>query len=184
MAQADNDIQLLRRLREGDPKAFAAIFSRYYNGLVMYCNSFIPDIDECEDIVQNVFVELWENRRSLKISQLRSFLLCCVRNDSYDVIKHRKIVESYTARFLQSVTPYAGQLDNYILYNELEQVVTKILDSLDPKSVAAFKMSRWEGRKYDEIATLTNVSRRTVEVRVTRVVRELRERLKIYFPNI
>ncbi len=85
---------------------------------------------------------------------------------------------------MQSVSPYIGSDDNYLLYNELEQIVTGILDRLEPKSVAAFKMSRWDGKKYDEIAKLTNVSRRTVEVRVTRVVKQLREQLRKYFPNI
>ncbi len=179
-----DEILLMKRLSEGDPKAFAVIFSQYYKGLVLYCNSFIPDIDECEDIVQNMFVELWENRSHLKVNSLQSFLLRCVRHDCLDAIKHHKIVENYSSRFVQSVSPYIGSDDNYLLYNELEQIVTGILDRLEPKSVAAFKMSRWDGKKYDEIAKLTNVSRRTVEVRVTRVVKQLREQLRKYFPNI
>lgn len=183
MRQID-DTELLQRLSEGDQSAFAAIFSRYYNGLVLYCNSFIPDLDECEDIVQNVFVELWETRRRLKVTSLRSYLLRCVRNDSLDAIKHKKIVESYTARYIQQVNPYSSSLDNYLMYNELERLVQETLEQLDPKAVEAFKMSRWDGRKYDEIAQIMNVSRRTIEVRVTRVVKELRERLKKYFPNL
>ncbi|MDE6449157.1 MAG: hypothetical protein K2L41_03645 [Muribaculaceae bacterium] len=73
-----DDTELLKRLSEGDQNAFAAIFSKYYKGLVMYCNSFITDIDECEDIVQNIFVELWESRRRLNIASLRNYLLRCV----------------------------------------------------------------------------------------------------------
>ena len=69
------------------------------------------------------------------------------------------------------------------LRDRLKGLVQMILDQLDPKAVEAFKMSRWDGRKYDEIAQIMNVSRRTIEVRVTRVVKELRERLKIFFPN-
>ena len=178
-----DDTELLKRLSEGDQNAFAAIFSKYYKGLVMYCNSFITDIDECEDIVQNIFVELWESRRRLNIASLRNYLLRCVRNDSYDAIKHKKIVETYSARFLIEFNPYSNSLDNYLMYNELKGLVQMILDQLDPKAVEAFKMSRWDGRKYDEIAQIMNVSRRTIEVRVTRVVKELRERLKIFFPN-
>lgn len=175
---------LLERLREGDHKAFAAIFSRYYYGLVLYCNSWIAERSECEDIVQNVFVDLWEERNHIHISSLKSYLLRCVRYDCLDAIKHKKVVESHVAKAMSAIDDSLvwAAADNYVLYNELEQLIGTTLDKLDADAVKAFKMSRWEGMKYDEIAKVMNVSRRTVEVRVTKIVRQLRAELAKHFP--
>lgn len=93
-------------------------------------------------------------------------------------------METYAARLLTSVNIDTAALDSYLLYDELDRYINNVLDSLDPKSVQAFKMSRWDGMKYDDIAKELNVSRRTVEVRVTNVIRLLRENLKKHFPTI
>ena len=179
---SSGDELLLKRLREGDSYAFTAIFSKYYRSLVLYCNSFITDRRECEDIVMNLFVKLWENRETLDIRSLKSFLLRCVRHDCLDAIKHRKIEDSYAASFMIANDLNDSAIDSYFLYDELEELIETALLSLDAKSVEAFRMSRWDGMKYDDIAQKMNVSRRTVEVRVTNVIKKLREIIKKSFP--
>lgn len=174
----------LERLRKGDTQAFASIFSKYYHSLLLYCCSWIAEQSECEDIVQNVFVELWEQREHLRVTSLKSYLLRCVRHDCLDAIKHRKIVEAHAAKVTANITNQKNntEADAYVMYNELEHIISNTLDRLDQKSVEAFKMSRWEGRKYDEIAEIMNVSRRTIEVRITKVIQHLRLELQKYFP--
>lgn len=173
---------LLKRLSESDHKAFAAIFSKYYYSLVLYCNSWIAERSECEDIVQGVFATLWEHRHRLNVSSLKSYLLRCVRHDCLDIIKHKKIVEAHIAKVLMEYEEDKNTADNYVLYNELEHIINTTLENIDVNAVRAFKMSRWEGRKYDEIAEIMHVSRRTVEVRVTKCIRELRTELAKLFP--
>ena len=179
-----SDDILLERLSESDHKAFAAIFSKYYYSLVLYCNSWIAERSDCEDIVQNVFCDLWSQRQRIKVNSLKSYLLRCVRHDCLDAIKHKKIVEAHMAKALSVLDEAVlhNAADKYLLYNELEKVINATLERLDADSVAAFKMSRWEGRKYDEIAEIMQVSRRTIEVRVTKIVRELRAELVRLFP--
>ena len=77
---------------------------------------------------------------------------------------------------------FRSAIDSYFLYDELEELIETALLSLDAKSVEAFRMSRWDGMKYDDIAQKMNVSRRTVEVRVTNVIKKLREIIKKSFP--
>lgn len=175
---------LLERLHDNDHAAFEAIFSKYYYGMVFYCRSWIADRTECEDIVQSVFVDLWEQRRHLQVSSLKSYLLKCVRHDCLDAIKHKKVVEAHIAKAmaLSEEVRDGHSADKYILYKELEDIIIRTLKNLDPDSVKAFKMSRWEGRKYDEIAEIMNVSRRTIEVRVTKVMRGLRDNILKQFP--
>ena len=132
----------------------------------------------------DLFVEIWEHRERLDISNLRSFLLRSVRHDCLDAIKHRRVKDSYSAALLLSMDINSAALDNYILYDELKKLVDDTLSSLDAKSVAIFKMSRWDGVKYDDIAKSMNISRRTVEVRITNVIRQLRAIIKKHFPTI
>ncbi|MDE7438504.1 MAG: RNA polymerase sigma-70 factor [Muribaculaceae bacterium] len=173
---------LLERLRESDHKAFNAIFSKYYYSLVLYCNSWIAERSEAEDIVQGIFVDLWEQRRRIKVTSLKGWLLRSVRHDCLDAIKHKKIVESHIANALASIKEELDSAEKLVLYNELEQIIKVTLDNLDTDAVKAFKMSRWDHMKYDEIAEIMHVSRRTVEVRVTKIVRELRSELAKLFP--
>lgn len=179
-----SDEILLKRLRKGDTLAFAAIFSRYYRSLILYCNSFIIDRTECEDIVMDLFVEIWERREQLNIKNLRSFMLRSVRHDCLDAIKHRKIKETYAANILLSSEIDSALLDNYILYDELKRLIDETLAALDPKSVAIFKLSRWENMKYDDIAKAMNISRRTVEVRISNVIKKVRETIQKNYPTI
>lgn len=132
----------------------------------------------------DLFVEIWEHREKLDISNLKSFLLRSVRHDCLDAIKHRRVKDSYSAALLLSMDINSAALDNYILYDELKKLVDNTLSSLDAKSVAIFKMSRWDGVKYDDIAKSMNISRRTVEVRITNVIRQLRATIKKHFPTI
>ena len=102
----------------------------------------------------------------------------------YFLTSYKKIVEAHMAKALSVLDEAVlhNAADKYLLYNELEKVINATLERLDADSVAAFKMSRWEGRKYDEIAEIMQVSRRTIEVRVTKIVRELRAELVRLFP--
>ena len=150
---------------------------------MLYCGTFIADRNECEDIIQSIFLELWEKRTELNIdTSLRSFLLRAVRHDCYDAIKHRRIVESHIAYVLECSTATNWDVDHYVSYSELETQINTLLEQFDKKSVDVFRMSRFQSIKYDDIARKMNVSRRTVEVRVGNVLKYLRDNLKDLWP--
>ena len=158
-----DDFELVNRMRKNDQHAFSTLFIKYHSDLLLYCGTFIADRNECEDIIQSIFLELWEKRTELSIdTSLRSFLLRAVRHDCYDAIKHRRIVESHIA---------------YV-----ETQINTLLEQFDKKSVDVFRMSRFQSIKYDDIAREMNVSRRTVEVRVGNVLKYLRDNLKDLWP--
>ena len=78
--QYDNEFELIVALKKGEHDAYSYLFSKYYNDLVLYGGTIIQNQEVCEDIVQNIFLYIWDNRESIQIKSLKSYLLRAVRN--------------------------------------------------------------------------------------------------------
>lgn len=170
------DMELLRRIRREDNSAFSLLFAKYYNDLILYCISFIENRAEAEDIIQNVFLKLWDERSSVYIDKsVKQYLLRAARNDCFDVIRHRKIKETYSAYICQRAKASNWDSENYIFRSECEGLVVDALNKMDPKAREAFCLNRFEKLKYREIAVMLNVSVRTVEVRISKALRFLKD---------
>lgn len=170
---------LLVGLRKGDNKAFSQLFTAYYKDLVLFGGSILPDKEVCEDIVQSVFLRLWNDRTSLAIeTSLKSYLLKSVRNSCLDELRHRDIVHQHEAYTLSVNVLEDVDTEHYILYSDLARHLDEALAHLPASYREAFEMNRFEGLKYKEIATRLNVSERTVEVRIGKALEMLRVLLK------
>lgn len=107
-------------MKAGDKSAFSSIFSYYYANLVSFANNFVHDMDSAEEIVQDVFVHLWENRDVLCISSsLKSYLLKMVQNRRFNLLKHLEIRNTYKDFALKYNNIFERDTENYILYSEL-----------------------------------------------------------------
>jgi len=172
---------LIGKMKTGDRSAFSSIFSFHYANMVSFASTFTKDLDTSEEIVQEVFVQLWENRESLMItSSLKSYLLKTIQNRCINWLKHLKVRDKYNHFMVENSSIADLDTENYILKSELEGKLEKTLQTL-PKEVAdAFRMNRYECKKYQEIAVIQNVSVRTIEVRIGKALSLLRESLKEY----
>jgi RNA polymerase sigma-70 factor (ECF subfamily) len=171
--------QLLEKLQTGDKKAFSLIFSRYYRDLVLFAITFTKDQEASEEIVQDVFVRLWELRLYAGITvSLKSFLLKAVQNKCLDWLKHRKVKDKYS-KSVTELSPLAeNNTEDYILYSELQLHFEKALNSLPQDIAETFRLNRFHGLKYHEIAQKQGVSVRTIEVRMSKALVLLKEALK------
>ena len=172
---------LLEKVKENDQSSFSIIFTGYYADLVQFAGTFISDMDTCEDIVQNAFVDFWENRQSLTIlTSLKSYLLKMIQNRCIDWLRHLKIREQYNTYADQHLRLMENDTENYFLRSELEANLEKALNQLPPDISLAFRLNRHDGLTYNEIARRENVSVRTIEVRIGKALSILREYLKDY----
>ncbi len=173
------DIELYDRIRRNDRSAFSVLFIKYYNDLLVYCISFIGEREGSEDILQNVFLKLWQERETVNIGKsIRSYLLKAVRNDCLDRIRHCKTVTAYKKFVCESIPAMNWDFDHYIMASELEKTLAEGLTKLDLKSREAFCMNRYEKLKYREIALKLGVSERTVEVRISKALSFLKDYIK------
>lgn len=181
MNRIDNSYErvLLEKLKESDQTAFSSIFSVYYSDLVMFATNFTKDLAISEEIVQNVFVKFWEDREIITINtSLKSFLLRTVQNRCIDWLRHLKIRDKYSADILDNSMLYENDVENYVFASELEHQIEKALSQFPEEISNAFRLNRYDGLKYHEIAEKMNVSVRTIEVRIGKALHLLREHLK------
>jgi RNA polymerase sigma-70 factor (family 1) len=175
---------LIAKLKAGDKSTFSSIFSFYYANLVSFANTILKDTITSEEIVEDCFVYLWENHEVLAItSSLKSYLLKMVQNKCINHIKHMQVENRYSQLVVKYSAIFERDTENYIFRNELESKIEEALNSLPPETKEAFVMSRFEGKKYQEIADYQSVSVRTIEDRISKALAHMRIFLKDYLDS-
>jgi len=172
---------LLYKLSKGDKDAFNCIFNMYYKGLVLYANKFLMDRDKAEETVQGLFVKLWSDREQIKINtSLKTYLQKSVQNKCLDILKHKKVVQDYMDKTGRQLVEQTGSSEDLILFTELNEKIEDSINNLPENCREIFKLSRYEGLKYTEIAQKMNISIKTVEVQIGKALKKLRDDLKQY----
>lgn len=176
------EIFLLSELKRGNKEAFNLLFNTFYADLVLFGGNFIREKAVVEDTVQNVFLKLWDERKTLAIeTSLKSYLLKAVRNSCIDELRHQKIIRNYHLSAGHDSPLEEYDTENYILYSDLHARLREALGKLPEKARECFELNRFEGLKYTEIAERLDVSQRTVEVRIGKALELLRVYLKDFF---
>ena len=179
------DHNLLEEIKQGNKKTYSLLFNRYYKDLVLFGGNFLPNKQLCEDIVQSIFLKLWKDREVIEIeTSLKSFLLRSVQNSCLDELRHKGVVREHEAYSLVFGADENMDIDNYVLYSDLQAHLTTALLKLPIVCREAFEMNRLEGLKYREIAEKLNVSERTVEVRIGKALTLLRGFLKEFLVTL
>ena len=171
-------------LRRGDEAAFDVIFRRWYEPLCGYASRLTDgDMDEAEDLVQQVFVKLWEQRERLDIAwSLKAYLYKTVHNAALNRLRAATTRSKY-------LEVNAAQLENANVTpddtaSELHERLQKALDLLPPQCRHVFELSRFEELKYREIADQLGISIKTVETQMGKALRILRLQLADYLVTI
>ncbi len=174
-----SDNEILKRIRQGDVKQFESLFRSSYVSLVRYAKSFVIDHDSAEEIVQDLFFRLWDERNRITIeNSLNGYLFRSVHNKCLHLLEHRKVIEKYER---ETITGQKGSIENVseqVQYNELQSAVAKILESLPERCGKIFCMNRFEGLKYNEIAEKLAISVKTVEADMGKALKEFRKVLR------
>ena len=178
----NGEYELLESLSKGNSKAFDIIFISYYPKVKKYINGFIHDEVEAENISQDIFMRLWDNRSNAKnIMNLNSYLYMISRNESLKVIaksiKYKDISEVANIYNPEST-------DNDTFYNELLDVIQHEIDKMPERQKQVFEMSRRDGMSNDEIAKTLNISKRTVEKHICNALTDLKKVLLIYIATL
>lgn len=170
-------------IKSGDEQAFELLFRKYYLRLCGFANKFIANTAESEEIVQEVFLNIWEKRTQLNMNDaIRPYLFKSVQNLCLNFIEHRKVVDNYYAviEFL-----YKNQAEDFsayesVIYSEFQSKVDRAVDLLPDECRKIFLMSRHEELKYNEIAEKLGLSVKTVETQMGRALTKLKTELKDY----
>lgn len=172
-----NDKVLIAALAEGNEKAFNFLISSYYEKLCVYATTLCHNQDQAEDIVQNVFFRLWENRSSLNNSKrLNSFLYRAVYNEFIDQYRQSKKVMTLEKKHIDAISAILEEESNSDI-DRLIRIVNSEIDNLPRKCKKTFLLSKKEGLTNFEIAEYLKISVKSVEAHITKAYKILREKI-------
>ena len=177
--QVENTDILLKDVRNN----FDKIYVLYYSRMFRFAKEYVLFDEDAENIVQDVFLLLWEKREVLDIQiRLVSYLFALVKNKSLDYLRHKEIADEYKQELSAKLT--ALELLNYSFTSdeEIEQILMTAINKLPERCRQVFLKSRIEGKKNREIANELNLTVSTVENQMTIALRKLRVELKDYLP--
>jgi RNA polymerase sigma-70 factor (ECF subfamily) len=162
--------------------AFEQLFKCYYAPLVVYAGKFVESTDTAREIVQDFFVRLYEKRGTLSIeTSVKSYLYRSIYNCCINYINQRNIQDKHLKNIAIERNDEEN-LENEINSTELQYRIHEVIEELPAKCRRIFKMNRFEGLKNDEIASLLNLSKRTVETQISKALKILRKKLINYLP--
>lgn len=177
--------EIVGAIRAGNERIFEETFRKYYQSLCNYANSILKEMDEAEEVVQNLFLSVWEKRSELEISiSLKSYLYRAVHNHCLNRIKHLKVREEYQQYAVNFYDASYESVSQTVMKNELEQKIEEAIRKLPEQCRLIFRMSRFEELKYHEIAEQLELSPKTVENQIGKALKILRVELAEYLPLI
>jgi RNA polymerase sigma-70 factor (ECF subfamily) len=176
------DMHLFIRLRDQDDfRAFEQLFNRYHLHLCRYVQKLIGCEHQAEEIVSDVFMKLWKNRKTINISNnVKAYINMCVRNLSIDYMRRQRRYRSAYNQLAEKQQEIENSPEADFIYQELSDYLQEAITQLPPKGQHIFRMSRDEGMKYREIASELQISIKTVETHMRRSLISLRSALADY----
>jgi len=171
--------QLLNRLKNGDIQAFDQIYELYSHKLFSFVFKILKNEAEVDDIVQEVFVKIWESRDKVEdYKLLNSYIFTIAYNNSIDLIRKRISSNKYLEHLKYSASiNFTPTIISQIEYNELSNQVEKLITNLPDRQKQVYLLHREKGLTYPEIAEKLGISKNTVENHMAKALKYLRQNL-------
>ncbi len=172
---------IVKRMIDGDQTSFELLFKYYYSGLVVFASNIVADMDEAEEIVQDFFVRLWENRSDIKTGHsIKSYFFTSIKNRSINFLKSSQVKQHVIDELKQQMESEMRYNPEIYLNTELQKRLKTAFAKLPPRTFEVFTMSRFKGFNNETIAKELQLSKRTVETQISNALKILRKELKDY----
>jgi len=173
------DIELVERLNEGDIEAFDLVYKKYSGKLYSFGLKYLKSTDEAEELVQSVFLKLWENLKILrKESSFKSYLFTIAYNDICKIFRKRSYNSKFIEETLYDNAQSSSRSEESIDYQSVLIRVQKIIEKLPEKQRIIFIKSRFEGKSTKEISKEIGLSPGTVDNYISKSLAFIRTRLQ------
>ncbi|MCX2682034.1 RNA polymerase sigma-70 factor [Galbibacter sp. EGI 63066] len=182
MAKKTHDItdeELFVLLQKGNEHALKPIYDKYWKRMYAYAYKVVEDSLLCEDIIQEIFISLWEKATTstIEIHHLEAYLFKALKFKTLNALRNNKLTE-FHEKILAEI-PLENDGDTTLTYNDLEKQVVDTMETLPEKCRNVFYLSRIKEYNNREIASELNISPRTVETHIRNALKHFR----LHFPN-
>lgn len=182
MYRSLEDKILLSFVQKGKTEAFRALYERYWETLYVHARAMTFCEDTAKDIVQELFVELWDKKENLIIQiSLKAYLYRAVRNKVLNTYAQHKIHEKYVSALAQYNEVGENRTDHLLRENLVKERIDEEISALPGKMRQIFEMSRNENKTHKEIAEELNISDKTVKKQVSNALKILKSKLAYVF---
>lgn len=176
--QENWDAILILRLTKGDENSFIEIYNLYWEKIFLIAYTRIKNKEIAEELVQNIFLKLWERRAALKITHLEHYLSKSIKNAILDHFDSQIVANKYREywKFFGKVNEETtGQM---VAFNEVSLSIEEGISKLPQKTQEVFKLSRLEYWPTEKISSHLNISEKTVQYHLTKSLKFMRSFLK------
>jgi len=176
-----SDSEIIESIRKGNINVFEQLFREHYKQLCAFANKYVQSTDTAEEVVQDIFYQIWKKRNEINIkSSLKSYLYTSVKNNCLQQIRVHNLDIKYENYYKSHYADESIDPADELRAKELNEIITKALNTLPEKCRQIFEMSRNEGLKYHEIANQLSISIKTVEANMGKALKHFRVYLKEY----
>jgi RNA polymerase sigma-70 factor (ECF subfamily) len=175
------DEELMQKIKADNMFAFDVLYKKYSKRLYKFGYSILKSTEEAENLIQDVYLNLWENRYKVeKDSSIKYYLFTTAYNSAISIIR-KKAKESQFIEYLKSMQEINEEPVNMELeYNELKNKLDEIIKELPQRQKEVYLLHRAEGLKYSEIAERLHISVNTIENHMSRALKTIRKKLGNY----
>ena len=176
--------ELLKSLKQGNEEAFEFVFNHTKGKMLGFLNNALPNDEDKESVLQDIYVKLWLSRRSLDTNRnFETFLFSIARNTVIDVMrkrfnKQKHLIEIHSQ--LKDSNEYNISSYDHVEYLELENMITNFINQLPEERKKIFKLSRMDGLTYKKIADKLEISENTVDSQIRKALCFLRNKISSY----
>lgn len=179
MKELDTDNELIEKLRIGDVEAFDRVYQRYAGKLYAFSLKYLKSKEEAEELVQSVFLKVWENQKKLKKeTSFKSYLFTIAYNEICNLFRRRKYQQNFIAKIGTGNSEASGETEDQIDFQFVLEEVDQIIARLPEKQKTIFLKSRQEGKSTKEIADELGLSPGTVDNYISESLKFIRSNLK------
>lgn len=173
-----SDAELLVLLKSGDHAAFKEIFDRYNTLLVNFAAKRSNGIEEAEDVVQEIFLHIWNHSKEFAVEgSLRNYLHRAVVNRLLNLLKHQNVQEAYIQSFQNYLDDGVNETDFRVRERVIHEIIEKEINALPPKMRQVFQLRNYKYMSNKEIAQNLGISEQTVETHIKKALKILRTKL-------
>lgn len=173
------DISIIKSLRQGDHKAFETVFIAYYNKIYFFINAYVKSNSDAEELTEDLFVNLWENRHKIDISKsFNSYLHIMARNSAINFIKYKFIRDTHIKDMVSETLSATSEEE--LIAKELGLLIDSVVENMPEQRQQIYILSKTKGLSNEEIARQLNTTKRNVESQLSLALKEIRKVISIF----
>ncbi len=176
----NSDTESIRQLGMGDAGAFKDIYDQYWNKLYQAAVSKVRVSENAKEIVQDIFLDLWQRRDEIQVNDLERYLFSAVKYKVLDFFRKEVMRQRYVDSIANSPLESEDNPADKLAFNELRAEILNAISHLPDKTRSIFELNRIEYKSADEIAHLLDIPSRTVDYHITQGLKSLRFHLRDY----